>query len=460
MMTSSSVLPVGTQLQGRVYSYKIVKVLGQGAFGITYLASTTMPGPLGDIKVQVALKEFFAKDLDSRGEDGSVPQRTVGGISQKYAVAFQHESEKLSKIKHGGIVKVLEAFKANGTYYYSMEYLPCGSLDEMVKGKGMSEAEALPLFKKVAEAVAFMHAHKMMHLDIKPKNIMLDNERQPVLIDFGLSKQYDADGEPESSSTIGLGTPGYAPLEQAYAHSGAAFQAGFDIYALGATLYKMLTGKTPPTAAEILNDGFKDDDLKKKSVSEDTISLIKKAMAPVRKDRFTDVNGFLQAIETLGEPGDGGDSGDDGENTMIFPNLVSTHAPDPKPDTEPVPENSGTVPDPKPVIVTRLNLWTKVFLWIVLLACVGRTLITGLGYQFLTPARIVFLVSSLVEIIGIVLLLRIKPTGLFVFTIGLLLTALFPFISAFSVIWSVCLFVLTWVGLIFQKRVHFRHGGR
>ena len=439
-MTSSNVLPVGTMLQGRVYSYKIVKVLGQGAFGITYLASTKMPGPLGEVNVQVALKEFFAKDLDSREKDGSVPDRTIGGIAHKYAVAFQHESEKLSKIKNDGIVKVLEAFKANGTYYYSMEYLPCGSLDEMVKGKGMPEEQALSLFRQVCESVAFMHAHKMMHLDIKPKNIMLDSEGHPVLIDFGLSKQYDIDGEPETTSTIGQGTPGYAPIEQAYAHSGSVFQSGFDIYALGGTLYKMLTGKTPPTAAVILNDGFKEDDLLKKTVSPDTISLIRKAMAPVRKDRFPDMEGFLQAIDALGVP-EVDPVEDPSEDTVIIPHPNPD--PKPEPDTDPVSKPSVQVKQ-------GFNSWTKALLWIVLLACAGRTAVAGLGFQYMTSARIVFGIASLIEVIGIVLLLCKRISGFWIFVVGLVLSALFPQVTPFSVIWSGCLLLLTLAALLIK----------
>lgn len=201
-----------------------------------------MQGPLGEVTIQVALKEFFAKDLDSRSADGMVTARTENGVAHKYARAFLRESENLSKMKHSGIVKVLESFEDKGTCYYSMEYLSGGSLDDMVKGSGIPEHEALPLTKRISEALNYMHERKVMHLDLKPKNIMLKADGTPVIIDFGLSKQYDDKGEPESSTTIGLGTPGYAPLEQANQTSGRTFQPTLDIYALGATLYKMLTG--------------------------------------------------------------------------------------------------------------------------------------------------------------------------------------------------------------------------
>ena len=295
-------LASGTTLRGDAYSYTIDKVLGQGAFGITYLASTSMKGPLGEVSVQVALKEFFAKELDSRREDGTVSTRTIDGVAHKYAKAFQRESENLSRMKHPGIVNVLEAFEAKGTYYYSMEYLSGGSLDEKVKGKGIPEPEALSIIAKIGNALSFMHGRKMMHLDLKPKNIMLKADGSPVIIDFGLSKQYDSAGEPESSSTIGLGTPGYAPIEQANQISGKSFLPTLDIYALGATLYKMLTGSTPPIASEILNEGFPEDLLEEMSISSKTIDSIRRAMSAAKKQRPQTVGEFLSILDIKADP--------------------------------------------------------------------------------------------------------------------------------------------------------------
>lgn len=297
-------LSAGTVLRGREYTYVIEKVLGQGSFGITYLASTSMKGPLGRVTVSVALKEFFAQELDSRLSDGTVSTRTEGGVADKYARAFKRESENLSKMQHPGIVNVLESFEAKGTYYYSMEYLSGGSLDDKVKGNGITEDEALPITRKIGEAVSYMHKKMFMHLDLKPKNIMLKGDGTPVLIDFGLSKQYGEDGEPESSSTIGLGTPGYAPIEQATQSSGRVFQPTLDVYALGATLYKMLTGITPPTASEIFNDGFPNRPLLQKSVSRQTIDAICAAMSPGKKDRPQSVGHFMSLLPGITSPED------------------------------------------------------------------------------------------------------------------------------------------------------------
>lgn len=295
--TMNQALTPGTVIKGKEFTYTIRKVLGQGAFGITYLANTSMKGRLGEVTVPVALKEFFAKELDTRMNDGSVSARSADGLAQKYASAFKRESVKLSRMKHPGIVNVLEAFDANGTCYYSMEYFSGGNLDDKVKGKGIPEAEALLLTGKIGDALASVHAANMVHLDLKPKNVMLKEDGSPVIIDFGLSKQYDEKGEPESSSSIGLGTPGYAPIEQANQTGGRGFQPTLDIYALGATLYKMLTGITPPPAPDILNDGFPEEPLLKNSVSAGTIEAVRAAMSATRNTRPQSVAAFLSMLD-------------------------------------------------------------------------------------------------------------------------------------------------------------------
>lgn len=298
-------LTPGTVLKGKEFTYTIRKVLGQGAFGITYLATTCMKGRLGEVTVPVALKEFFAKELDTRMDDGSVSARSLDGLAQKYASAFKQESVKLSRMKHPGIVNVLEAFDAKGTCYYSMEYFSGGNLDDKVKGRGIPEAEALRLTRKIGDALASIHNARMVHLDLKPKNIMLKDDGSPVIIDFGLSKQYDEKGEPESSSSIGSGTPGYAPIEQANQTGVRGFQPTLDIYALGATLFKMLTGVTPPPAPDILNEGFPEESLLKNSVSRGTIDAIRAAMSATRNTRPQSVTEFLSMLPGLSVPEEG-----------------------------------------------------------------------------------------------------------------------------------------------------------
>ena len=119
-----------------------------------------------------------------------------------------------------------------------------------------------------------------------------------VLIDFGLSKQFDDDGNPESSTTIGGGTPGYAPLEQANFHGDTSYglPMTMDIYALGATMFKMLVGHKPPVASDVLNDGFPAYEFNGKAVSATFVELVKKIMAPLQKERIPDAKTLLAEL--------------------------------------------------------------------------------------------------------------------------------------------------------------------
>lgn len=293
-------LPIGTVLKGQSFDYTILRVLGQGSFGITYLATTKMRGALGELNVQVAVKEFFARELCSRGSDCTMVENSTGSLAHKYSENFKKEAVRLASIKHKGIIQVLEFFEANNTCYYSMEYIDGGTLDDYVSSKGsLSEDEALPLCRDLAEALSFMHGHHMLHLDLKPKNIMRRVTGELVLIDFGLSKQYAASGEPESSTSIGLGTPGFAPIEQMMHCGGDSFAPSLDVYALGGTLFKMLTGHTPPDASTIFNTGFPDSELQRCGISSPTIELLCQAMAPRLADRIHDMPTFISRLDDI-----------------------------------------------------------------------------------------------------------------------------------------------------------------
>ena len=289
-------LNVNSILKSGKLQYKIEKVLGQGSFGITYLASTTIKveGPLGSIEtpVKVAIKEFFMRDINGR-EEGTVTCSNQNGLYDRYKEKFIKEAQNLSKLKHRHIIKVLEVFEANNTYYYVMEFCEGGSLDDEIAKRGtLSEEETKRYARQIADALGYMHDNKMLHLDLKPGNAMLRGDGDVVLIDFGLSKQYDENGQPESSTTIGGGTPGYAPLEQSN-YDGKGFPKTMDIYALGGTMFKMLTGKRPPEASIILNYGFPSDELRQQGVSEQMICCIEKAMSFRVADRPQEVGKLL-----------------------------------------------------------------------------------------------------------------------------------------------------------------------
>lgn len=298
-------LKKGTSLLGG--KYRIEGTLGQGSFGITYLATTrvSIDGQLGkmDVSVNVTIKEFFMSDLNSRTSDGTCIERTNSTLVKNYLKKFQKEAENLSKLHHPNIVKVLDVFDENNTTYYVMEFIDGETIDEYIKKKGrLSADESLAITREVCNALQYMHDHKMLHLDLKPKNIMRDKEGHIYLIDFGLAKQYTDNGEPESSTTLGLGTPGYAPIEQAHYKQDGTFPVTLDIYAVGASLYKMLTGKTPPESSYILNDGLPLDALRDNNIADDVIAIVEKAMAPIKKNRYQTVAALLDDITTLLHP--------------------------------------------------------------------------------------------------------------------------------------------------------------
>lgn len=305
----SAHLQPGTLLKSPTTTYTIREVLGQGSFGVTYRASmpVTVKGPLGDIttSADVCIKEFFMQDFNTRRVDGTVTSTTGSNLAKQYGIKFSREAVNLSHLSHEGIVRVLETFDTKGTHYYVMEYIEGETLDSYASHKGgIPEREALADAREIATALDYMHSRHMLHLDLKPKNVMRrENEAHSLtLIDFGLSKQYEASGEPESSTTIGLGTPGYAPPEQGDADDGKDFQATLDIYALGATLFKLLTGETPPKASRVLNEGLPLESLRNHGVTRDTISLIQHLMQPRRIDRPQSMRDVLAMLD--GSAGD------------------------------------------------------------------------------------------------------------------------------------------------------------
>ncbi len=289
-------LTIGTLLRGG--SYKIEKVLGQGSFGITYLAEHTNLGR------KVAIKEFFMKELNSRGEDGSITGMTDGSLSLNYCVKFQKEAVNLSRLDHPNIVRVTDSFSENGTFYYVMDYIDGQNLNDYIKSHHVDEVEATSIIKSVADALIYMHEGKhMLHLDLKPGNVMRRNSDGHIfLIDFGLSKHYSEDGQPETSTTIGLGTAGYAPIEQGNRAKNGEFRPTIDVYALGATFYKLLTRETPPPASDLVSDDeLLEDNLRTKGVSDNLVQVVTEAMCPSVKKRTQTIRGFkdnfLGAVE-------------------------------------------------------------------------------------------------------------------------------------------------------------------
>ena len=299
-MTSTQLQP-GTVIHGTHNDYRIERVLGQGAFGITYVANVRLKGRLGAIEsaAMVAIKEFFLRDVSSRNglRVFSVSDST---LCSDYRRDFLREAQNLSRLDNDHIVKVLETIEENDTVYYVMEYLSGGNLDQHILSHGrLSCREALDIAIQIGEALKCMHAQHMLHLDLKPLNVMRGEDGHIVLIDFGLSKCFGADGQPESSTRIGQGTTGYAPIEQHSFKKADGFMPTLDIYALGATLFKMLTGCVPPEASVVLNEGLPVDELSSAGVPPAVIALVERAMQPLRRMRHQTVGEFVDEAQRL-----------------------------------------------------------------------------------------------------------------------------------------------------------------
>lgn len=161
-------LPKDTLLQGG--KYKLEKVLGQGGFGITYLASQEL------LERKVCIKEFFFKDSCSRTPIGEVTLGTVGNrdLVERFLNKFIKEARTISKLDHPNIIRILDVFMENGTAYYVMDFIEGESLEDIVKRRGaLPEHESIGYIKQIANALDYLHQHSINHLDVKPANIMI-----------------------------------------------------------------------------------------------------------------------------------------------------------------------------------------------------------------------------------------------------------------------------------------------
>lgn len=281
--------------------YRIVRMLGSGGFGITYLGTQT------GLERNIVIKEFFMTDYCLRDEYSNlltVPTVSNVEFVERFKDKFLKEARHIAQLKHPNIVNIIDVFEENGTAYYVMDFIEGGSLVEKVQREGsLPENVAKRYILQIADALNYIHQRYMNHLDVKPGNIMLSRNDNAILIDFGLSKQYDSQtGHQTSTTPVGI-SHGYAPMEQ-YKEGGVSeFSPETDIYSLGATLYYLLTGARPPVSQEINEDGLPLDQLKAKNISWTTISAIINAMKPRKKERTHDINTFIAELNA-GTEGD------------------------------------------------------------------------------------------------------------------------------------------------------------
>ncbi len=274
-------LPVGTMLRGG--TYKITKQLSSGGFGNTYMVQNV------SFNETYAMKEFFMRGVNLREGDTvtvSVPDNKATFESQK--AKLKKEAQRLRRLHNAHIVQVHDLFEERGTVYYVMDYIDGESLGSRLQrtGKPLTEAEAMDVLRQMLDALDLVHSQspQLLHLDIKPANIMVDRLGCAYLIDFGASKQIATDDNNALSTTTGMSyTAGYAPseqIEQNYERMGP----WTDFYALGATLYKLVTMQQPPSPSDISDDGTAAFHFPA-TVSESCRKLICWMMTPSRKKR-------------------------------------------------------------------------------------------------------------------------------------------------------------------------------
>lgn len=344
-------LPMGTKLKG-ANTYHVEEVLGQGGYGITYKVwAITKEGQI-PVKVPFAIKEHFVNGRCHRAADGvtvEYSQEAADDVEESL-IDFIKEGRLLNRICQTDdeavryIVPVNEVIEVNNTAYFVMQYLEGGSLRKMVLNSGsLPEEKALALMKPIVRAVDFIHRHKVLHMDIKPENIvmhhnLLTGQEEPVLIDFGVSLHFNKKGGLTSKHTSFGHTEGFSPIEQYGAME--TFSPWIDVYALGATLYYLLTGKTPPKAFDLKPEDVENN--LPSNVSKRTKAAIKHAMAKDYHVRTQSASSFLWELEndneligmeTSDEQKEGADN-----NLTVKKKIIQTESKKSSPSAPPTPK--------------------------------------------------------------------------------------------------------------------------
>ena len=286
----NDVLQAGSTLNDK---FKIGRLLGRGGFGATYLAWDL------NLEVRTAIKEFLPRQLVNRVGGGTEVRPYTGGEAAFNAglQQFLMEARTLAQFRdHPGIISVLDFFPANGTGYMVMEYLDGTTLDQYFNEAGPLDLSlALQLLVPVADALRACHAVGLVHRDISPDNIFLTSDHRVLVLDFGAARF--AVGQQSTNLSVIL-KEGYAPFEQ-YQRNGRQ-GPWTDIYALTATLYRLLTGELPPPAPDRIA-GVRLPPVSEKGVRAPPglQTLLDKGMAMQAEQRYRAVDDFLADLQAL-----------------------------------------------------------------------------------------------------------------------------------------------------------------
>ena len=291
-------LQPNTTLQGG--KYRIERVLGQGGFGNTYVGVNTV------FNERIAIKEFFMQGINDRDDATGSITISIERNKQQFQEQlekFKKEANRICQLNNPHIVKVHDLFEENNTAYYVMDYVDGDNLSEKLKmtGRPMTESEIRLILPQILNALKTVHDAGIWHLDIKPANIMLENNGNVKLIDFGASKQLNVQKGGATTSTAISYTNGYAPREQ-MEQNYDKFGPWTDIYALGATLYNLLTNKRPPLPTDIDDDMTEDKHLAlpfPNGVNNELKSIVLWMMKTNRKQRPQDINSIIYESERI-----------------------------------------------------------------------------------------------------------------------------------------------------------------
>lgn len=295
-------LPQGHCLQNG--KYQLTEVIGQGGFGITYSGvwNTEVKGKLGTMKtdVSVCIKEYFFKDYCYRDQETmhvKVHSETGKMLFDKFKEKQIKEAKILSEVHHPYIVNVLEVFEENNTAYIAMEYISGCSLKYMLDVEGkLSEKNVLKYVNQIGQALDFVHKKNILHLDIKPNNILIDKKNNARLIDFGVSKRYDIEQQ-ETSTTMLTLSKGFASIEQ-YDNEGTVnFSPCPDIYSLGATMYNLLTGVIPTESILRATKSLVKPSELNSEITPKTEKVILRAMQINPSDRYQTVKEMINELD-------------------------------------------------------------------------------------------------------------------------------------------------------------------
>lgn len=280
-------LPLGTLLNGR---YMLGKVLGIGGFGITYLGYDLT------LEIKVAVKEYMPSSVATRHADRYSVTLT-GRVEAEYQYGmerFLEEAKILAKLQNTpNIVSVQNYFKENNTAYFVMDYIDGMSLKAYLKSQGekIPFAQALAILQPIMEALVQVHGLNLLHRDISPDNIYITSRGESRLLDFGAARSALGDGK----SVSVILKHGYAPEEQYSSHGNQG--PWTDVYTMGATLYRCITGQLPPDSV----DRIRGDTLKPPSelgipLPPMAENAIMKALSVKAEDRFPNMEAFIKAL--------------------------------------------------------------------------------------------------------------------------------------------------------------------